>query len=227
MAFDYLEHRLRDSPRNLRTDPSLRRSAPIADRLRRSSERSRRRRSCAPGRNRRASRAPSASRRDWRSPGRVRGTEWAFWAISTGRIRRVVDEDILRRDHDTSTAWRNALTSNSPRSSRNLSRLSEARLQAESSRCMYSLHGFDALIRPLFGQVCQRIDRGVELHPGVAAGPRRLGDHAEHVARAVAHRRLRRRLTKRVCHSPSLTIARMNSSVTRTELLAFWKKTEP
>ncbi len=34
-------------------------------------------------------------------------------------------------------------------------RLSEARLQAESSMCMYSEHGLDALIRPEFGHVCQ------------------------------------------------------------------------
>ena len=37
----------------------------------------------------------------------------------------------------------------------NFIRLSDARLQAELSRCMYSLHGFDALMRPLAGQVCQ------------------------------------------------------------------------
>ena len=34
-------------------------------------------------------------------------------------------------------------------------------------------------------------------------------------------------LTKCVCHSPSSTTACMNSSVARTELLAFWKNTEP
>ena len=32
-----------------------------------------------------------------------------------------------------------------------------ARLQAVSSRNMYSEHGFEALIRPEFGQVCQRL----------------------------------------------------------------------
>ncbi len=36
-------------------------------------------------------------------------------------------------------------------------RLIEARLQAESSTCMYSEHGFEALIRPDSGQVCQRL----------------------------------------------------------------------
>ena len=36
-------------------------------------------------------------------------------------------------------------------------RLSDARLQAESSTCMYSEHGFDALMRPDTGQVCQSL----------------------------------------------------------------------
>ena len=30
-------------------------------------------------------------------------------------------------------------------------------MQAESSTCMYSEHGLDALIRPDSGQVCQRL----------------------------------------------------------------------
>ena len=36
-------------------------------------------------------------------------------------------------------------------------RLIDARLQAESSTCMYSEHGLDALIRPDTGQVCQSL----------------------------------------------------------------------
>ena len=41
--------------------------------------------------------------------------------------------------------------------SRNCSRFSEARLQAVSSRNMYSEHGFDARISPEAGQVCQSL----------------------------------------------------------------------
>src|SRR5687768_13447243 len=48
-------------------------------------------------------------------------------------------------------------TSNLPSAVRNFIRLMLARLQAVLSRNMYSLHGFDALIRPLLGQVCQRL----------------------------------------------------------------------
>ena len=39
----------------------------------------------------------------------------------------------------------------------NCSRLSEARLQAVSSRNMYSEHGFDARIAPEAAQVCQSL----------------------------------------------------------------------
>ena len=39
----------------------------------------------------------------------------------------------------------------------NFIRLKLARLQAESSRNMYSEQGLDALMRPVFLQVCQRL----------------------------------------------------------------------
>ena len=55
----------------------------------------------------------------------------------------------------TSTACRKAPTSNSPSGRRKRIRFNDARLQAESSRNMYSEHGFDALIRAVSGQVCQ------------------------------------------------------------------------
>ncbi len=55
----------------------------------------------------------------------------------------------------TSTEWRNASMSNSRLSPTYFIRLSDARLHAESSMCMYSEHGFEALIGPVFGQVCQ------------------------------------------------------------------------
>src|SRR5919109_704718 len=44
-----------------------------------------------------------------------------------------------------------------PSSRLNLSRLSEARLHAESSMDMYSEHGLDALMRPVFGSVCHEL----------------------------------------------------------------------
>src|SRR5882672_1334900 len=56
----------------------------------------------------------------------------------------------------TSTAWRYASTSNVPLGA-NFSRFMLARLQAESSRNMYSEHGFEALMRAVFFEVCQRL----------------------------------------------------------------------
>jgi hypothetical protein len=57
----------------------------------------------------------------------------------------------------TSTAWRKPSTSKAPLGSTNFIRFRLARLQALSSRCMYSEHGFEALIRPELGQVCQSL----------------------------------------------------------------------
>src|SRR5688572_24362622 len=56
-----------------------------------------------------------------------------------------------------STALWNEETSKLPSSRRNFMRFSDARLQAESSTCMYSLHGLDALMRPDTGHVCQSL----------------------------------------------------------------------
>src|ERR1700730_2024859 len=87
---------------------------------------------------------------------------------------------------------------------------------------MYSEHGFDALIRPLLGDVCQLLIVVSYCTPGsaqrhAASEISRISSRARTgspigspVARAVSR------------HSPSSSTARMNSSVTRTELLAFW-----
>ena len=73
-----------------------------------------------------------------------------------GRIAGVIDQNFLGDEEDAAgrlepldveraVVWRNFI------------RLMLARLQAVSSRNMYSEHGFEALIRPEFGQVCQRL----------------------------------------------------------------------
>src|SRR5580698_341235 len=113
--------------------------------------------------------------------------------------------------------------SNWPPGVRNFRRLKDARLQAESSRNMYSLHGFDALMRAEFLEVCQRLMVVSYCMPG--------SPHCQ-VASAILCMRSRARysftgsrpLTVRVEKRPSDSTACMNSSVTRTELLAFWKK---
>src|SRR5580698_8442971 len=57
----------------------------------------------------------------------------------------------------TSTAWVNDSLSNWPLEPRNFSKLKDARLQAVSSRNMYSEQGFEALMRSVALQVCQRL----------------------------------------------------------------------
>src|SRR4051812_14169524 len=57
----------------------------------------------------------------------------------------------------SSTDFANFFASNVPSSRRNFMRFSEARLQLELSSDMYSLHGLDAVIRPVSGLVCQSL----------------------------------------------------------------------
>ena len=120
-----------------------------------------------------------------------------------------------------STACSKGSTSKLPSSRRNFIRFSEARLQAESSTCMYSLQGLEALIRPDSGQVCQRLMIVSYWTPGSA---QRQAASAIWFIRSragsvfVVPPPLR---ATRLQSSPAST-ASMNSSVTRTELLAFW-----
>ena len=67
-----------------------------------------------------------------------------------------------------STACLNAGMSKVSSGPMNLSRFKLARLHALSSRCMYSLHGLDALIRPDAGHVCQSLTRVSYCMPGSA-----------------------------------------------------------
>src|SRR5450432_2015097 len=99
-------------------------------------------------------------------------------------------------------ARRNASMSRSAVGVRNLMRFSDARLHAESSRNMYSEHGFDALMRAVLMHGCQSlmvvsycmpgsttgirastrmpvVDGGVVLHAGIATHPCGVG-HLAH-----------------------------------------------
>src|SRR5580704_6926858 len=116
----------------------------------------------------------------------------------------------------TSTACLNAVTSNCPFEPRNFIRFSEAKLHAVSSRNMYSEHGFEALMRAVFLQVCQRLTVESYCMPG---SPQCQADSE------IFFRRSRARsfsagepsVTLRVHQSRSASTACMNSSVTRTE----------
>jgi hypothetical protein len=67
-----------------------------------------------------------------------------------------------------STLCRNPSMSNESSSLRKRSRLRLARLQAESSRCMYSLQGFEPLMRPVLAAVCHRLMVVSNCMPGSA-----------------------------------------------------------
>src|SRR5215218_8219240 len=100
-------------------------------------------------------------------------------------------------------------------------RFSEARLQAESSRCMYSEHGFEALIRPEFGHVCHALIVVSYCMPGsaqrhAASAAWRMRSRAASVFTTWPSVRAVR------FHSAPDSTASMNASVTRTELFAFW-----
>src|SRR5919112_6168723 len=124
-----------------------------------------------------------------------------------------------------STALANVAPSNVPSSRRNFIRLSEARLQDELSSDMYSEHGLLAVIRPVSGLVCQSLIVSSYWMPGSAHSQAawamlRKSFRASMVSMTSPVSRARRPNSR-----PSST-ARMNSSVTRTELLAFWYWTE-
>src|SRR5438034_7305775 len=100
-------------------------------------------------------------------------------------------------------------------------RFSEARLHAESSIDMYSEHGFDALIRPVFGSVCHELIVVSYWTPGsaqrqAASAIWRISPRASSVSTTVPSVRAVR------FHSLPSTTASMNASETRTELFAFW-----
>src|ERR1041384_7640024 len=125
----------------------------------------------------------------------------------------------------SSTALTNFSPWNVPSCFRNFIRFSDARLQLELSRCMYSLHGFDAVIRPDSGQVCQSLIVLSYWMPGSAQSHaacaslwnRPLAPTSSMTSPLVRDRRP---------NWPSFSTACMNSSDTRMELLAFWYWTE-
>src|ERR671921_764252 len=125
----------------------------------------------------------------------------------------------------SSTALANSGASNVSSSRRNFSRLSDARLHELLSNDMYSLHGLLAVIRPVSGFVCQSLIVSSYCRPGSAHS------HAALEILRNSPRASTVSMTSPVCRArspnglPSST-ARMNSSLTRTELLAFWYCTE-
>src|SRR6266404_7980500 len=121
----------------------------------------------------------------------------------------------------SSVIFANRSASKVSSSRRNLSRLMLARLQEELSRLRYSEQGLLAVIRPDSGLVCQSLIVSSYWMPGSAH------DHAAWAmlrSNFLASTRSTTSPVRRASRSnswPSST-ACMNSSDTRTELLAFW-----
>src|SRR6516162_4454585 len=115
----------------------------------------------------------------------------------------------------------NRSTSNVSSSRRNLSRLMLARLHDELSRWTYSEHGLLAVIRPDSGQVCQSLIVLSYWMPGSAHSQ---AAWAIFLNSALASTVSMTSPVRRAARSnvPLFSTARMNSSLTRTELLAFW-----
>src|SRR3954452_5332417 len=121
----------------------------------------------------------------------------------------------------SSTALTTRALSKEVSSFRNFMRFSDARLQDVLSRLMYSEHGLDAVIRPVSGFVCQSLIVSSYWMPGsahshAACATLRNNPLASTVSMTSPVARARRP------KAPSSSTERMNSSVTRTELLAFW-----
>src|SRR5690349_4581395 len=120
-----------------------------------------------------------------------------------------------------STALPNSFASNVPSSRRNVMRFSDARLQLELSRLMYSEHGFDAVMRPDSGLVCQSLMVSSYWMPGSAHSHAAVASFFQRVRASTVSMTAPSARAVRPNSVPAST-ARMKESLTRTELLAFW-----
>src|SRR5258708_36913274 len=89
---------------------------------------------------------------------------------------------------------------------------------------MYSEHGFEALMRPDCGQVCQSLIVVAYWPPG-SAECQAASATLSHKARALTVLATLPVVRSVSAHSRSASTARRKASVTRTELLAFWPDT--
>src|SRR4051794_37697113 len=124
-----------------------------------------------------------------------------------------------------STLRTNFSISKPPSALRNFIRLREARLHEESSSDMYSEHGLDAVMRPVSGLVCQSLMVSSYCRPGSAHSQAALAISVNSFLASMVSMTSPCSRPRRSKVVPSST-ARMNSSLTRTELLAFWYCTE-
>src|SRR5450756_1129795 len=139
--------------------------------------------------------------------------------------RCMYSEQGLEAVMTSSTAFSKLRTSKVSSSRRKLIRLSEARLHEELSRCMYSEQGLEAVMRPASGLVCQSLIvlsycRPGSAHSQAAVEILRNSSRASTVSTTEPSARAR---SPKV---PPFSTACMNSSLTRTEVLALWYWTD-
>src|ERR1700731_723407 len=109
-------------------------------------------------------------------------------------------------------------------SSRNAKRFSEARLQAVSSRNMYSEHGLEARISPDALHVCQSFMVVLKCRPGSADAQAAWPIFSQR-SRAFSVLVIFLLVRPIRFQSPSVSTARRKSSFSDTELLEFWPET--
>src|SRR5919107_4142596 len=121
----------------------------------------------------------------------------------------------------SSTTLAKVSPSNDPSSVRNFRRFSEARLHEELSSDMYSEQGLDAVMRPVSGLVCQSLMVSSYWMPGSAHRQAASAIFVNSPAASTVSS-TSPVIRARRPNWPLASTARMNSSLTRTELLAFW-----
>src|ERR1043166_7171028 len=84
--------------------------------------------------------------------------------FSVGKSAKQIEMSIAVMTNSTDLT--NFSISKPPSALRNFIRLSDARLHDELSRCRYSEHGLDAVMRPVSGQVCQSLIVSPYWRPG-------------------------------------------------------------
>src|SRR3954467_5561213 len=142
---------------------------------------------------------------------------------SVGKSAKQIEMSIAVMTSST-TFWK-VTASNVSSSRRNFSRFSEARLHEELSSDMYSEHGLEAVMRPVSGLVCQALMVSSYWMPGSAHSHAALAILPKSSRASISSMTEPSRRERSPNEVPSST-AFMNSSLTRTELLAFWYWTE-
>src|SRR3954463_3330368 len=142
---------------------------------------------------------------------------------SVGKSAKQMEMSIAVMTSST-TFWK-VTASNVSSSRRNFSRLSEARLHELLSSDMYSEQGLDAVMRPVSGLVCHALIVSSYWMPGSAHSHAALAILPKS-SRASTVSMTEPSLRERRPNSVPSSTAFMNSSLTRTELLAFWYWTE-